>query len=441
MSRSILLAIATAWTARAQVFADCMPDRQDCPPNPAIGRTTTCDFRQGKCDLFDVYQSKQILYDEKYGAQFVIRNYSDAPTLLSNEYLFFGIIELEMKASPGTGVATMFAVQSDVLDEIDIEMVGGRDEEVQSNYFAKGSVDEENRDGRHAAANVTGTFHNYTVKWTSRSISWSIDGREFRVEGRNPHDVGDTYPQTPARIKLGTWVAGVPTYPEETLEWAGGETNLNEAPFIAQVKRITITDFAGGDDVPQKRVKDYKYATRNGTWQSINVVQTDEENEMRIVYENNTLGEDGTTTTPGFTLGSTVVMAEEDEDGRDDGTLSKGEVAGVVVGCVVGVMLIIAAIFIFWRRTQRQLAMAQESAETDASALSGETKTDIDESISPISELHGRHWEGWRDGKDPPREVYGDVPPAEMNGESMPGELGTEREPVELDSAQVIRGL
>jgi hypothetical protein len=148
MSRSILLAIATAWTARAQVFADCMPDRQgkrrlhpvsskiwvrvnqmtdrdfeDCPPNPAIGRTTTCDFRQGKCDLFDVYQSKQVLYDEKYGAQFVIRNYSDAPTLLSNEYFFFGIIELEMKASPGTGIATMFAVQSDVLDEVCIRSI------------------------------------------------------------------------------------------------------------------------------------------------------------------------------------------------------------------------------------------------------------------------------------------------------------------------------
>lgn len=78
----------------------------------------TCDFRQGKCDLFDVHQSKQVLYDEENGAQFVIGNYSDAPTLLSNAYLLFGIIELEMKASPGTGVATTFAVQSDVLDEV-----------------------------------------------------------------------------------------------------------------------------------------------------------------------------------------------------------------------------------------------------------------------------------------------------------------------------------
>jgi hypothetical protein len=89
---------------------------EDCPPNPAIGRTVTCDFREGKCDLFG--QSNEILYDEKNGAQLVIRNYSDTPTLVSNEYLFFGIIEVEMKASPGTGVATFFAVQSDVLDEV-----------------------------------------------------------------------------------------------------------------------------------------------------------------------------------------------------------------------------------------------------------------------------------------------------------------------------------
>lgn len=313
--------------------------------------------------------------------------------------------------------------------------MGGLDEEVQSNYYAKGGGDEQNRDGRHAATNVTGSFHNYTVKWTSRSISWAIDGREFRVEGRNPHDAGDTYPQTPARIKLGTWVAGVPTYPAKTLEWAGGKTDLNEAPFIAQVKRITITDFAGGEDMPQKRAKHYEYANRNGTWQSINVVQTNEENEIPIEFTNTTPGEDGTTTMPGEVQGSTMTTEEEDINSRDDETLSKGEVAGVVVGCVVGVMLIFAMIFTFWRRRVRRSSMAQESAETP------EAKADVEETISPVSELHGRHWEGWREGKDATCEVHGDDPPAEMNGESKPGELNTEREPVELDSAQVIRGL
>lgn len=50
---------------------------------------------------------------------FTISKGSDAPTITSNRYLFFGSVEVEMQVAPGTGVVTSFVLQSDDLDEVD----------------------------------------------------------------------------------------------------------------------------------------------------------------------------------------------------------------------------------------------------------------------------------------------------------------------------------
>lgn len=43
----------------------------------------------------------------------------DAPTIDTNFHLFFGKVEVTMKAAPGTGVVSSIVLESDVLDEID----------------------------------------------------------------------------------------------------------------------------------------------------------------------------------------------------------------------------------------------------------------------------------------------------------------------------------
>lgn len=53
------------------------------------------------------------------GAQFSIDQLGQAPTMQSNFYVFFGLIEVTMQAAPGQGIVSSFVMESDDLDEID----------------------------------------------------------------------------------------------------------------------------------------------------------------------------------------------------------------------------------------------------------------------------------------------------------------------------------
>lgn len=53
------------------------------------------------------------------GAEFSIDELGQAPTMQSNFYVFFGLIEVTMQAAPGTGIVSSVVLESDDLDEID----------------------------------------------------------------------------------------------------------------------------------------------------------------------------------------------------------------------------------------------------------------------------------------------------------------------------------
>jgi hypothetical protein len=74
------------------------------------------------------------------GAEFTVSKSGDHPTIQSNWYLLFGRVSFYLKAAPGTGIVSSAILQSDDLDEIDWEWLGGAnyDGKVQSNYFGKG---------------------------------------------------------------------------------------------------------------------------------------------------------------------------------------------------------------------------------------------------------------------------------------------------------------
>ncbi len=121
----------------------------------------------------------------------------------------FGRVEFVMKASPGAGIVSSAVLQSDDLDEIDWEWLGGDNAQVQSNYFGKGQTTTYNRGAFHASPNNQGAFHTYTIEWTSDHVVWQIDGVTIRT--LEPSNAQGQYPQTPMRIKIGTWAGGDPT--------------------------------------------------------------------------------------------------------------------------------------------------------------------------------------------------------------------------------------
>ena len=189
----------------------------------------------------------------------------------------FGHVDIVMKAAPGVGIVSTLVLESDDLDEIDLEWLGADDNQVQSNYFSKGQTTTYNRGAFHANPGSQDGFHTYSVDYTADQVVWSIDGTTVRALTAASSG-SEGYPQTPMQVKIGAWSAGDPSNPPGTIrkfsflilslvyligiiEWAGGPTNYGGGPYTMQVKSITAKDYSTGTS--------YSYGDNSGSWQSI----------------------------------------------------------------------------------------------------------------------------------------------------------------------------
>ncbi|KAK3303412.1 glycoside hydrolase family 16 protein [Chaetomium strumarium] len=257
--------------ASAQTYTACDPTKKDCPPDPAVGaKIVEIDFRKGANSFFKNADGTTLKYDKDLGAVFSISKETDAPTIGSNAYIFFGQVDVTVRASQGVGVVTSFVLQSDDLDEIDWEWLGGDATQVQTNYFSKGCTEVYDRGGFSPVADPINQFHTYTIKWTPEQLDWIIDGNVVRTLKNTGVDGCSGYPQTPMQIKLGTWVAGRKDAPQGTIEWAGGLTDFSKAPFDGYYQNVKIQDFMGGKGATG--ATEYVYGDRSGHWQSIKVI-------------------------------------------------------------------------------------------------------------------------------------------------------------------------
>lgn len=124
--------------ARAQTFSDCDPTAGDkCEPNPAFAncnKATTFDFSSlphGDSawkdddkfnDFWEAAKSvsgKQLSIDDDGMALRIDNEKESGPLIMSNKYLFYGSVEVEVKAAPGVGVVTSIVLESNDRDEID----------------------------------------------------------------------------------------------------------------------------------------------------------------------------------------------------------------------------------------------------------------------------------------------------------------------------------
>lgn len=182
-----------------------------------------------------------------------------------------------MRAARGVGVVTSFVLQSDDLDEIDWEWLGGDATQVQTNFFSKGCTDTYDRGGFSGVGDPINNFHTYTIKWTPEQLDWIIDGAVVRTLKNTGAGGCSGYPQSPMQIKLGTWVAGRKGAPKGTIEWAGGLTDFSDIPFDGYYQSLRIQDYMGAQGATEATA--YHYTDRSGTWQSIKVVNGDDESK------------------------------------------------------------------------------------------------------------------------------------------------------------------
>ncbi|KAK0650396.1 putative glycosidase crf1 [Lasiodiplodia hormozganensis] len=235
---AIALLSAAAPFASAQLISDCNPtENSTCPPNVGLDTYTfETDFTKGN-ESWEGAAYTFIEYGDD-GAELTINKDTDAPTMHTEFYTFFGYFEVEMKAAPGTGIVSSIVLESDDLDEVDWEILGGNNTSVQSNYFGKGNTTSYDRGGFHDVETPVDTFHKYAFEWTNSSMNWIIDGTVVRTLKYEDAVGGKNYPQTPARLSLGVWSAGT-----EKTNKAGGYTDFTKVPFTMYVKSVKIINY------------------------------------------------------------------------------------------------------------------------------------------------------------------------------------------------------
>lgn len=170
-----------------------------------------------------------------------------------------------MRVSTGTGIVSTFVLESDVLDEVDWEWLGGAPAVGQSNYFSKGDTSTYGKLEQDIAVpggDGESTFHTYSIDWTPEKLEWLVDGVSYRT--LNYADSPSTYPQTPMQVKFGTWCGGCSTQ-QGTRDWAGGPPDWSKAPFNAYYQSIVIQDNSNG----VANAVSYRYGDQTGDYKSI----------------------------------------------------------------------------------------------------------------------------------------------------------------------------
>ncbi|KAJ5692781.1 hypothetical protein N7462_002204 [Penicillium macrosclerotiorum] len=270
----ILLAFVALLTHHAA--ADCNPLKNTtCSPDPALSTEHTWWFNQSLNEnLWDMQTGTYNYTDD--GAIFAIRAENASTLLVSNFYIFFGVMEAHVKMAKGAGIISSVILQSDDEDEIDWEWVGYNTNSVQSDFFGKGNTTTSDRGGNHTVMNADTEFHNYTTHWTKEKLEWWIDGELRRTVNYSESLTlyGKNYPQTPCQVKVSNWPVGIKGQSVGNLEWGGGYVNWDDLPFIMTVQRIRVQDYHTG--------KEYEYTDQTGSYESIKVISGNSTAEKEI---------------------------------------------------------------------------------------------------------------------------------------------------------------
>ena len=117
-------------------------------------------------------------------------------------------------------------------------------------------------------------MHEYCFDWTEDTLTWSIDGQDTRKLERsntwNSTAGRFDYPQTPARVMLSLWPAGLASNDKGTRDWAGGEIDweskfMQQGYYFARFSKVTIKCYDPPAGAQVKGSKTYKYTDKGAT--------------------------------------------------------------------------------------------------------------------------------------------------------------------------------
>ncbi|KAI9932214.1 hypothetical protein ASPWEDRAFT_478242 [Aspergillus wentii DTO 134E9] len=246
--------------ATAQTSTDCDPLKKTCPDDDGLDSSTfSTDFTKGDFSKWTTTAGN--VTSGSQGAEFTINKKGDAPTIDTDFYFFYGKVDVKMKAAPGTGIVSSIVLESDDLDEVDWEAVGGDTTQIETNYFGKGDDSSYDRATWVTVSTPQDTFHTYSIDWKEDVLTWAIDGNTIRTLNYKDAKDGSRYPQTPMRVRIGIWAGGDSSNNQGTIEWAGGQTDYSQAPFTMYIESVDITNY--------NPASSYSYSDNSGSSDSI----------------------------------------------------------------------------------------------------------------------------------------------------------------------------
>ncbi|CAI6339674.1 unnamed protein product [Periconia digitata] len=286
---TVALLAAVLPTALAQTSTLCNPlEERGCPNMPALGANLTFNFTERYNDKVWTKPSAGVIEanEKSEGSYFSLRLRGESPTLHSNFYMFFGRLEVVMRAAAGKGIISTAILQSEDLDEIDWEFMGGNSTHAFTNYYGKGNSDmpTPNRgiEPKMDSSPLDG-FHNYTIDWTEERIEWILDDkvvRTLKYEEAKGSDGKSYYPQTPMNVRIGLWAAGdVENNKPGVVEWAGGETDFKQAPFSMIVKSVYAADYTNAKEYSWDDMDD------TGDHQKVKIIGKDTNQRSQVFVE------------------------------------------------------------------------------------------------------------------------------------------------------------
>ncbi|KLU90999.1 hypothetical protein MAPG_09524 [Magnaporthiopsis poae ATCC 64411] len=225
-----------------------------CPrPEGLSQRHYGVDFRTPpSADLTDYWHASSgsnITRDGDRGAGLQYVNRHDAPQIETDFHIWYGRVDFDLQAAPGRGVITSAALKPNEGEGVHWGWSGndfGQDQGlVQTNVPARGGVTG-NNDRRiwEAVDNPQGSVHTYSIDWTPEKIDWLIDGNlvNTRLAADADRD-GEPFPQTPSRVQFGVWAGGDPSNGPGVVDWAGGQTDTQDGPYAAYLRKVSITNY------------------------------------------------------------------------------------------------------------------------------------------------------------------------------------------------------
>jgi len=187
----------------------------------------------------------------------------------STRYLHYGTVTARMKVSRWDGVVTAFISMSDVKDEIDWEFPGDTTTEGQTNFFWQGFIPTGKNNGEieKGLSDTFANYHDFTIDWQPQTLNFLIDGKVVRSIKQSDQVASGVsrYPNTPSRIQLSLWPAGIQGSADGTVQWAGGMINWNDPDyksaghFYALINKITVK--CADPTAPSADITSYKYGT------------------------------------------------------------------------------------------------------------------------------------------------------------------------------------